>query len=120
MSREKKDTCAVQCIHEDIVAEVKKNRMSAERTDGLQRLFKVLGDATRLSIVQALLISEMCVCDIAASLGMSQSAVSHQLRVLKAAWLVKNRREGKQVYYSLDDDHITQLLEIGIEHINHQ
>lgn len=120
MSIEKIDTCSVYCIHEDTVAEVRKKRMPADITDSLQRLYKVLGDATRLSILQALLISEMCVCDIAAALGMSQSAVSHQLRVLKGARLVKNRKDGKQVYYSLDDDHITQLLEIGLEHINHQ
>lgn len=120
MSKEKIDTCKVSCIHEDLVAKVKKELLPNERIDDLQSLFKLFGDGTRLLILQALQICEMCVCDIAASLDMSPSAVSHQLRVLKGGRLVKSRREGKQAYYSLDDEHIEQLLDIGLDHINHQ
>ncbi|HOB20528.1 MAG TPA: metalloregulator ArsR/SmtB family transcription factor [Candidatus Atribacteria bacterium] len=114
------DTCDLQCIHEETVNKVRKALLSEETIMDLQNLYKVLGDGTRLSIMNALSLAEMCVCDVAAALGMSQSAVSHQLRVLKAARLVKYRREGKQVYYSLDDDHITQLLAVGLEHVRHQ
>lgn len=120
MSKKDIDTCDLQCIHEDTVKKVRNALLPEETIKDLQNLYKVLGDATRISIVNALSMEEMCVCDVAAALGMSQSAVSHQLRVLKSAHLVKYRREGKQVYYSLDDDHITQLLAIGLEHVRHQ
>jgi ArsR family transcriptional regulator len=83
----------------------------------LAELFKVFGDSTRTKILWALDEEEMCVCDIAYLLNMTQSAISHQLRVLKQAKLVKNRREGKIVFYSLDDEHIRQILEIGLIHI---
>ena len=83
----------------------------------MAELFKVFGDSTRIKILYALLESEMCVCDIAQLLGLTQSAVSHQLRVLKANKLVRNRREGKTVFYSLDDDHVRSILEMGMEHL---
>jgi len=83
----------------------------------LAELFKVFGDTTRIKILYALFASEMCVCDIAALINMTQSAVSHQLRVLKQARLVKYRKEGKVVYYSLDDDHIKQIFDQGYMHI---
>ena len=79
--------------------------------------FKLLGDGTRIKILNALFYSEMCVCDIAALLGMTQSAISHQLRVLKQGRLVKHRKEGKSVYYSLDDEHIKHIIEQGLTHI---
>ena len=83
----------------------------------LAELFKVFGDGTRLKILYVLLSSEMCVYDIAAVLGMSQSAISHQLRVLKQMDLVKNRRDGKTIFYSLADDHIVTILSQGLDHI---
>ena len=83
----------------------------------LADLFKVFGDATRVKILYVLLQSEMCVCDLAELLGMTQSAISHQLRVLKQTKLVKNRREGKTVFYSLADGHIQTILNQGMEHI---
>ena len=84
----------------------------------MAELFKVFGDTTRIKILSVLRIQEMCVCDIADSLLMTQSAISHQLRVLKQMDLVKNRRDGKTIYYSLADDHIAGILDMGLEHIN--
>lgn len=86
----------------------------------LADLFKVLGDPTRIRIVQQLLNKEMCVTDIAESMGMGQSAISHQLRVLRQARLVTFRKEGKTVMYSLNDEHVVMLLSQGIEHVSHQ
>ena len=83
----------------------------------LAELFKVFGDTTRVKILCALFESEMCVCDISALLGMTQSAISHQLRVLKSAKLIKNRKEGKVVYYSLADDHVKHIFDQGLSHI---
>jgi ArsR family transcriptional regulator len=86
----------------------------------LAELFKVFGDSTRIRILTVLFEEEMCVCDIAEVLGMNQSAVSHQLRVLKTAKLIKNRKDGKQVFYSLADDHVRTILAMGLEHIEEQ
>ncbi|WP_408033294.1 ArsR/SmtB family transcription factor [Thermacetogenium phaeum] len=86
----------------------------------LAELFKVFGDTTRVKILFALFKAEMCVCDLATLLRMSQSAVSHQLRVLKQARLVKCRKEGKMVYYSLDDEHVKQIFDQGMAHITHR
>lgn len=83
----------------------------------LAELFKVFGDTTRIRILYALFEAEMCVCDIAQILNMTQSAISHQLRVLKQARLVRNRREGKQIYYSLADDHVRTIIGQGLDHI---
>ena len=83
----------------------------------LADLFKIFGDTTRMRILYALWESEMCVCALAEYLGMTQSAISHQLRVLKQSHLVKYRREGKTVFYSLDDDHVRAILQMGLEHI---
>lgn len=84
----------------------------------LAELFKVFGDTTRIRILYALFEAEMCVCDIAQILNMTQSAISHQLRVLKQARLVRNRREGKQIYYSLADDHVRTIIGQGMDHVN--
>ena len=86
--------------------------------DGMEQFFKVLGDSTRLRILHALLAGELCVCDLGETLSMSVSAVSHQLAVLKTARLVRNRRDGKVVYYSLSDDHVTSLLESMRTHLS--
>jgi len=114
---EKRDSCECNVIHEDIVNKVKKNMPKEEHLYDLAELFKVFGDTTRIKILYALFASEMCVCDIAALINMTQSAVSHQLRVLKQARLVKYRKEGKVVYYSLEDDHIKQIFDQGYMHI---
>lgn len=83
----------------------------------LADVFKIFGDVTRLKILYALFDSELCVCDIANELNMSQSAISHQLRTLKTAKLVKNRKEGKIVYYSLDDEHVKHMFDQGLIHV---
>ncbi|SCZ01877.1 ArsR/SmtB family transcription factor [Alkaliphilus peptidifermentans] len=114
---EKIDTCSCNIIHEDIVDKVRENMPQEENLYDLAELFKVFGDTTRIRILYALFVSEMCVCDIAALLSMTQSAISHQLRVLKQARLVKYRKEGKIVYYSLDDEHIKNIFDEGLVHI---
>ncbi|OPJ56734.1 ArsR/SmtB family transcription factor [Alkalithermobacter paradoxus] len=112
------ETCDYEFIHEDIVDSVRKDMPCDEVLYDLAELFKVFGDTTRVKILYALFSAEMCVCDIASLLGMSQSAISHQLRVLKQARLVKYRKEGKIVYYSLHDDHIKNIFDCGLVHIN--
>lgn len=108
--------CSV--IHEDVVESVSAEMIEMEKVKELADFFKVFGDSTRLRILYALSLSEMCVCDIAAVLGISQSAVSHQLKVLRQMRLVKYRRDGKVIYYSHDDEHITEIFRQGFEHIN--
>lgn len=112
------ETCECNAIHGEIVEKVRKLMPGEELLYDLAELFKVFGDTTRVRILCALFESEMCVCDISILLGMSQSSISHQLRVLKSAKLVKNRKDGKVVYYSLDDEHIKNIFEQGLEHIS--
>ena len=112
------DTCNCSIIHQDIVDKVKEHIPDEELLYDLSDLFKVFGDTTRIKILCALFQSEMCVCDIAALLNMTQSAISHQLRILKQARLVKFRKEGKVVYYSLDDDHVKSIFDQGLSHIS--
>lgn len=109
--------CEITTIHEDVIQKVKENMPEENILYNLGDFFKLLGDGTRIKILNALFYSEMCVCDIAALLGMTQSAISHQLRVLKQGRLVKHRKEGKSVYYSLDDEHIKHIIEQGLAHI---
>lgn len=109
--------CDCNVIHEDIVEAVKDKMPQEEELYDLAELFKVFGDSTRIKIIWALFESEMCVCDIAALLNMTQSATSHQLRVLKQARLVRHRKAGKVVYYSLNDEHIKKIFELGMEHM---
>ncbi|MFZ5989489.1 MAG: ArsR/SmtB family transcription factor [Bacillota bacterium] len=111
------DRCDCNVIHEEVVDRVRENMPHEEELYDLAELFKVFGDTTRIKILYALFASEMCVCDIAVLLNMTQSAISHQLRVLKQARLVKYRKEGKVVYYSLDDEHIKQIFDQGYSHI---
>jgi len=108
--------CVTKGIHEEIVSYVRKRIPKSSRLSELADLFKLFGDGTRIGILWALSESEMCVCDICALLKMKQPAVSHQLKNLKQARIVKNRRDGKVIYYSLDDDHIRKLLNLGMEH----
>lgn len=111
--------CKCNEIHNDIVCKVEENMISEETSVVLAEFFKVLGDSTRIKILYALSVNEMCVCDISKLLNMSQSAVSHQLRVLRTARLVKYRKEGKVVYYSLDDEHVENVFRQGLDHIGH-
>ena len=112
------ENCNVNIIHEDIVVRVKDQLPAEETLYDLAELFKVFGDTTRIKIICALFESEMCVCDLSCLLNMTQSAISHQLRVLKSARLVKFRRKGKVVYYSLDDEHIKHIYDAGLNHIS--
>lgn len=111
------ETCITKGIHEDTIQTVKHQMPDFVELYELADLFKLFGDSTRLSILWALSESEMCVCDICALLRMKQPAVSHQLKNLKQSRIVKSRRDGKVVYYSLDDEHIRRLLDIGMEHV---
>jgi ArsR family transcriptional regulator len=110
--------CDCNVINEDIVENVSQKMPKEEKLYDLAELFKVFGDSTRIKILWALTESDMCVCDIAVLLNMTHSAISHQLRVLKQARLVKYRKEGKIVFYSLDDNHVKQIFDQGYEHIN--
>jgi len=111
------ESCNCNVIHEDIITKVKNNMIDEELLYDLSDLYKVFGDTTRIKILHVLSISEMCVCDISALLGMKQSSVSHQLKTLRQAKLVKYRRSGKVVYYSLDDNHVVEIFNQGLAHI---
>ena len=110
-------SCEESVFHPDVVARVREQLPPDETLYDLAELFKMFGDSTRVKILYALLESELCVCDLAKLMEVTQSAVSHQLRVLKANKLVKFRREGKVVYYSLADQHVIRILSQGMEHI---
>lgn len=109
--------CECSYIHEDMVKRAAAAMPEDEVLFDLSDLFKMFADSTRIKIISALINEEMCVCDIAALLSMKQSAISHQLRSLRQTKLVKYRREGKVVYYSLDDDHVRDILNIGLAHV---
>ena len=111
------DICEVNIIHDETVNKVKNIMPEDGLIYDLAELFKVFADSTRMKIIYALMEEELCVCDIAAIVGTTQSAISHQLRILKQSKLVKYRKEGKVVYYSLDDEHVRKIFEIGKEHI---
>ena len=117
MEEHKTETCEYLCVHEDIVQKVTEQMPDEEILYDLAELFKIFGDSTRIKILYVLFESEMCVCDIAQLLGMSQSAISHQLRALKQSKLVKYRREGKAVFYTLADGHVRTILGQGMEHV---
>jgi len=109
--------CDCDVLHESVVSSVRERMPDENELSDLSDFFKILGDSTRSKIVCALDEGEMCVCDLAALLNMTKSAISHQLRSLRDANLVKNRREGKVVFYSLADDHVKEIFEKGLEHI---
>lgn len=117
MKKTEIECCDIICVHEDMIQKVKGRMPAEEELNELADFYKVFGDATRVKILCVLLESEMCVCDLAELLSMTQSAISHQLRVLKQMKLVKNRREGKTVFYSLADGHIQSIISQGMEHI---
>ena len=127
MEKEKKQHCChhdtetLQCeaieVHEELLEVVNHNLPNEEELYDLAELFKVFGDSTRIRILFVLFEAEVCVCDLAAALNMTQSAVSHQLRILKQNKLVKSRREGKSIFYSLADGHLRTIIDQGREHI---
>lgn len=111
------DICTCNAIHEDIVTAVLPKLLDDTSASDLANFFKVFADPTRIRILSALFVSEMCVCDLAVTLNMTHSAISHQLRTFKSANLVKSRKDGKVVYYSLADSHIAHIFDQGLEHI---
>ena len=117
IKEEENTTYEIKAIHKDVVKRVKKTMPKEEIIYDLADFFKILGDTTRMRILSALFQEEMCVYDIANLLKMTQSAISHQLRVLKQGRFVKHRKEGKIVYYSLEDEHIKHIVEQGMIHI---
>jgi DNA-binding transcriptional ArsR family regulator len=114
------DICDQLCEHPQIVCIAKKESIPDNEAQQVAEIFKLLGDTTRVKILEVLSKRELCVCDIAAVVEMGQSAVSHQLRLLRNARLVRYRREGKMAWYSLDDEHVRSLLSQGIDHIKHR
>jgi len=110
--------CSCNVIHEDIVSDARTRMSAKEKSDEMAEFFKVFADTTRLKIINALIISEMCVCDISALVGSTQSAISHHLKILRSARVIKYRREGKVVYYSLCDEHIELIFIKGYEHVS--
>ena len=113
----KADTCDVFHLHPAKVAQLRTTLLTEPSVGALAETFKVLGDGTRVRLLDALSRSELCVCDVARLLGLSESAVSHQLRLLRGMRLVRSRREGRMIFYSLDDQHIVRLFEQGLEHV---
>jgi DNA-binding transcriptional ArsR family regulator len=111
------DACEQTCIHHDRVGKVRDLLLADAAASGLAEIFSLLGDRTRVRILHALTLGELCVCDISAVLNVSSSAISHQLRLLRTAKLVKARKEGKNVFYALDDGHVHSLIAQGLEHV---
>lgn len=110
------ETCEVECTHPEVVERV---TPLVKHVEGVETIFKALSDGTRLKIIYALTQEEeMCVCDVAAVIGISTASASHHLRLLKTVGIAKNRKQGKLVYYSVKDDHITDLVKIAIDHHN--
>ena len=118
MSLQEIECCDMFETHEELLKTVNEKMPAEEELYDLAELFKVFGDSTRMKIICALLQGELCVCDIANVTDMSVSAISHQLRILKQAKLVKYKKIGKIVYYSLDDEHVYEIFKKGCEHIN--
>ena len=114
---ERLPVCECESVHRDVVDDVSPQLLDGSEAIDLAALYKLFGDGTRVRILQALRVHELCVCDLACLLGMTKSAISHQLKVLKDANLVANRREGKTIYYFLADDHVRSLIMQGFEHL---
>jgi DNA-binding transcriptional ArsR family regulator len=117
VKKDKRAVCEVLCINDRKVAAAKRAMKPNATLLKLAATFKVLGDPTRTKIISALLQEELCVCDLASLIGISQSAISHQLRILRNMNLVKYRKDGRIAYYSLDDDHISSILTVGLKHV---
>ena len=116
-SEEKDLRCDETCVHEDLLKIVNESLPDEEELYDLAELFKIFGDSTRIRILFVLFEAEVCVCDLAQALNMTQSAVSHQLKILKQSKLVKSRRDGKSIFYSLADEHVVSIIAQGREHI---
>ena len=110
------DVCEIEFVHEEAVKKARSHMLDDDILLEVSDNFKVFGDPTRLKLLQALYNGELCVCDLTALLGANQSTISHQLRVLRTKNLVKFRKEGKMAYYSLADEHVVKIIEMGIEH----
>lgn len=113
------DICNEKCINRKKVLETAKTIPLQEDIGQMADIFKALSDPTRLKIVLSVLNQEHCVCDIAVLCNQTDSAISHQLRLLRTLKILKNRREGKIVYYSIDDDHVIELINMSLEHVRH-
>lgn len=109
--------CECESVHQDIVDAVSPQLLNTDEAIELAALFKLFGDGTRVRILQALRVHELCVCDLACLLGMTKSAISHQLKALRLSNLVKFRREGQNVFYSLADEHVESILDLGLDHL---
>ncbi len=112
-----KNICEYEHVHNDVVEQVTCDMPDEDMLVDVAELFKIFGDSTRIRILSALTKAELCVCDICTVLNMTKSAVSHQLRILRQAKLVRNKRVGKEVYYSLDDEHVYSIISLALEHI---
>lgn len=117
MNKPQEDACLCRIIHTERVEKARRAALETREHERLTNIFKAMGDPTRLRILLALSEEEMCVCDLAAFLDISESAVSHQLRMLRQLYLVVNRRQGPVLYYRLSDEHISRLIAIGLEHL---
>jgi len=117
MENNYEEICACEHVHSEVVEKVEVSMPDEETLYEVAELFKVFGDSTRTRIISALFEAELCVCDIADLLKMTKSAVSHQLRILRQTKIVKNRRLGKEIYYSLDDEHIKEIYAMAVEHL---
>lgn len=109
--------CEKKHVNDEVCEQVTVDMPNEDTLYDVAELFKIFGDSTRIRILSALTQAEMCVCDIGAVLNMTKSAVSHQLRILRQAKLVKNRRQGKEIFYSLDDDHVLSIINLAVEHV---
>ncbi|QHW35100.1 winged helix-turn-helix transcriptional regulator [Paenibacillus rhizovicinus] len=120
MEEDIKDCCDVTIIHDDVVSAAAQVQLTDDMVVKMANFYQALSDPTRLRIVHTLIHAEMCVCDLAAVLEMTQSSISHQLRYLKNLALIKRRKVGRMVYYSIDDEHVLTLFETGLAHISHR
>lgn len=111
------DACEAPCLHHERIDKVLQAPLNDRAVDGLAEIFSLLGERTRVRILHALSLGELCVCDLAQALSLTPSAVSHQLRLLRTAKLVRARKEGKNVFYALDDEHVHMLLAQGLAHV---
>lgn len=114
---ERLPVCECESVHQDVVDAVQPQLLDGAEAIDLASLFKLFGDGTRVRILQALRVHELCVCDLACLLGLTKSAISHQLKALRLSNLIKFRREGQNVFYSLADEHVEAILDIGLEHL---
>ena len=113
----KNECCEITEVHEELLKKLEETMPEETKLYDLAELFKVFGDSTRIRILFVLIEAEVCVCDLAQTLNMTQSAMSHQLKILKQSKLVKSRREGKSIFYSLSDDHVRGIINMGMEHV---